>query len=73
MPTYQEVQSVTKKRFGFTPKSCWIAHLKSEHSLTRGAAPNRQSLDSRKHPCPDHRRDDLTTVLIDMGVLPRGT
>ena len=70
MPTYKEIQSATKLRYGFTPKSCWIAHLKSERGLTRSVAPNRESLETRKHPCPDRRRSELTTVMIDLGALP---
>lgn len=68
--TYREIQTQTKQRFGFTPKTCWIAHLKSEHGLTRGVSPNRIHPDERKHPCPDHRRAELTSILVALGVIP---
>jgi hypothetical protein len=31
MLTYREIQKITKSRFGFVPKTCWIADIKAEH------------------------------------------
>lgn len=70
MATYQQIQEETKARFGFTPKTCWIADIKAEFGLTRGSAPNRLNQGSRKHPCPAHRKDELTTIMDELGVLP---
>ncbi|MBS8261539.1 hypothetical protein DYI23_15040 [Roseibium polysiphoniae] len=69
MATYREIQEETKARFGFTPKTCWIADIKAENGLTRGSAPNRIDQGFRKHPCPPHRRDELATIMAELGVL----
>lgn len=69
MPSYREIQEETKARFGFTPKTCWIADIKAEHGLTRGPAPNRIDWGARKHPCPAHRRTELITIMAELGVL----
>lgn len=70
MLTYSEIQEMVKSRYGFVPKSCWIAHLKSEHGLTRGVASNRIDPNEHKHPCPEHHRRTLTEALVDLGVIP---
>ena len=28
MATYEEIQDYIKQKYGFTPKTCWIAHVK---------------------------------------------
>lgn len=28
MATYKEIQQYVKLKYGFTPKTCWIAHMK---------------------------------------------
>ena len=28
MATYKEIQSYVKEKYGFLPKTCWIAHMK---------------------------------------------
>lgn len=71
MATYDEIREETKARFGFKPKTCWIADIKAEYGLTRGSAPNRLDQGSRKHPCPPHRRDEIATIMAELGVLPK--
>ena len=41
MATYAEIQKVVRAKHGFIPKTCWIAHVKSDFSLTNKIAPNR--------------------------------
>ena len=41
MATYAEIQKVVRAKHGFVPKTCWIAHVKSDFSLTNRTAPNR--------------------------------
>jgi hypothetical protein len=52
MPTYKELQDWIKDRFGFVPKTCWIAHAKEICSLPVRIAPNRVDSTVRKEPCP---------------------
>ena len=28
MSTYRRIQEYVKRQYGFTPKTCWIAHVK---------------------------------------------
>jgi hypothetical protein len=41
MATYREIQAWVKKQHGFVPKTCWIAHVMSEHNLITRQASNR--------------------------------
>ena len=63
MATYKEIQETVKKRYGFMPKNCWIAHVLSDYGLTKRQSPNRIDPDSRKYPCPDDKRDAIKSVL----------
>ncbi|WP_261763726.1 hypothetical protein, partial [Acetobacter tropicalis] len=67
MATYSDIQAWVKKEYGFTAKTCWIAHILSEHGKTSRKAPNRQHPDKRVHPCPDHRRPQVEEALRHFG------
>jgi hypothetical protein len=56
MPTYKEIQLKVKQDAGFLPKTCWIAHVLSDHGKTRGPAHNRKSKSKRVCPCDDPTR-----------------
>ncbi|GJK85990.1 hypothetical protein AF41_02066 [Citrobacter sp. MGH 55] len=43
MATYRQIADDVKSRTGKAVKTCWIAHVKSLHGLTRGVSPNRIS------------------------------
>src|SRR5580693_4343169 len=53
--TYQEIQKWVEQQYGFTPKTCWIAHCKEIHGLSLGTAPNRHGED-REQPCPPEKQ-----------------
>jgi hypothetical protein len=59
MPTYKQIQETVEEQAGFTPKTCWIADVKSEYRLTTRRAPNRKSATSRAQPCPASKREDI--------------
>lgn len=63
MASYFEIQSWTRQSYNFTPKTCWIAHVKSDNGLTTRAAPNRYSIGARLHPCPPNRREGVEAAL----------
>jgi hypothetical protein len=69
MATYREIQDFVRKHHRFVPKSCWIAHVKSEHGLTKRVAPNRQSAGHRLHPCPDEKRKIIEDAMRVLGML----
>lgn len=69
MATYREIQQIVRETKGFTPKSCWIAHVLSDNGLTKRQAPNRMDPTERVHPCPPQKREAIEQVLIDLGYL----
>jgi len=42
MATYREIQGYVRVHADFVPKTCWIAHVMSDHELTTRLAPNRR-------------------------------
>ncbi|OLS33875.1 hypothetical protein BTR25_23730 [Bacillus sp. MRMR6] len=59
MATYKEIQDYIKQKHGYSVKTCWIAHMKEVFGLKPKISPNRHSTDSRVHPCPLGKQDDL--------------
>ncbi|MCX7794107.1 MAG: hypothetical protein N2257_06870 [Thermodesulfovibrionales bacterium] len=53
MATYKEIQEWVKQQYGYTPKTCWIAHINEICGLNPRRAPNRQG--ERKNPCPPEK------------------
>lgn len=69
MPTYRQIQDHTRSTHGFMPKTCWIAHIKSDYGLTDRQAPNRADARSRIHPCPPEKRAALEAAMRELGAL----
>jgi len=63
MATYAEIEQYVQEQSGFTPKSCWIAHVLSDNKLTTRLAYNRQNTDERKSPCPVSKRSAIEAAL----------
>ena len=59
LATYKEIQEYVKGKYGFQPKTCWIAHMKEVCGLPVKVAPNRYSLDKREKPCPTEKQDAI--------------
>jgi hypothetical protein len=59
MTTYKEIQKHIKDHYGYTAKSCWIAHMKEVCGLNPKMSSRRYSPDSRAHPCPEPKQNDL--------------
>ncbi len=58
MATYKEIQNWVREHYGWTPKTCWIAHCKELYGLERRDAPNRHG-NARKHPCPSRKQNSI--------------
>ena len=43
MATYKEIQEYVKDKYGFQPKTCWIAHMKEVCGLPVKVAVNEKS------------------------------
>jgi hypothetical protein len=59
MATYKQIQKWVKDRYGFTIKTCWIAHAKEICGLETRIAPSRNNASSRLNPCPDDKFSDI--------------
>ena len=51
MATHLDIQTYVAKKYGWTPKSCWIAHVKEISGIIVDPAPNRKGKE-RANPCP---------------------
>ena len=65
---YQTLIGYIRETEGFTAETCWIAHVKAEHGLTRGPAPNRQGAE-RVKPCPKSKRAAIERALRHFGMI----
>ena len=54
MATYKQIQDWVKQQYGFTPETCWIAHVKNLSGLPMRKALNRQGVE-RVRPCPPEK------------------
>ena len=69
MATYREVQKHVRLQSGFVPKTCWIAHVKSDYGLTTRQAPNRHDPQQRVAPCPANKRAAIERALRELDVI----
>ncbi|UZE92468.1 MAG: hypothetical protein IB616_01260 [Methanosarcinales archaeon] len=69
MATYKEIQEYVKKKYGFSVKTCWIAHVKEMCGLSPRIAPNRHSRNSRKNPCPVEKIGPIKDTFNHFGMI----
>lgn len=62
MKTYKEIQEYVKKKYGFTPKTCWIADVKEKCGISVRKAWNRKG--KRKHPCPKSKFQAIREAIL---------
>ncbi|PKL58077.1 MAG: hypothetical protein CVU42_15550 [Chloroflexi bacterium HGW-Chloroflexi-4] len=62
MATYIEIQKWVKEKYGFVPKTCWIAHVKEISGLSVRRAHNRIN-EKRMKPCPENRFEPIQAAL----------
>jgi len=68
MATYKQIQEWVKQRYGFVPKTCWIAHVKHMFGLPMRKAPNRQGA-ARVEPCPPGKVEPIRSALRYFGMI----
>ena len=68
MATYKQIQEWVKQRYGFVPKTCWIAHVKHMSGLPMRIAPNRQGAE-RLYPCPPEKVQSIRAALRHFGMI----
>lgn len=69
MATYSEIQAYVKEKYGFQPKTCWIAHMKEICGLPVKMAANRYSPDKREKPCPIDKQDAIRDAFRYFGMI----
>lgn len=69
MATYKDIQEYVKANFGYTPKTCWIAHSKELHGLSPKVANNRTDVNKREYPCPEEKQEDIKKAFKYFGML----
>lgn len=70
MATYKEISNYVHEKFGYTPKTCWIAHVKELCGVPISPAPNRISPTERARPCPEEKRPQIEAALRNFGIIP---
>ena len=68
MATYKDIQEYVKRRYGYTVKTCWIAHVKEICGLPINNAANRISY-SRTNPCPYDKVNSIMEAFKYFGMI----
>lgn len=70
MDVYKAAQQMARQRHNFTPKPCWIAHIRRDSGKVMRLSHNRKSPSSRVYPCPDDwRRTAIIAILAELDAL----
>ena len=69
MATYKEIQNYIQNKYGFQPKTCWIAHMKEICGIPVKQAPNRQDPLKRVKPCPEEKQQAIKEAFIHFEML----
>ncbi|MCK4794185.1 MAG: RNA methyltransferase [Desulfobacteraceae bacterium] len=69
MATYSQIQEWVKEQYGFTVKTCWIAHVKEMCGLKPRVSPNRKKPNQRVHPCPPDKEDCIKSAFKNFGMI----
>jgi mRNA-degrading endonuclease RelE of RelBE toxin-antitoxin system len=67
MATYKQIQDYVRKHHGYTPETCWIAHVKELVGLLVRTAHNRQE-STRRKPCPPEKQEHIKKALEYFGM-----
>ena len=69
MATYREIQEWVRSNYGYTVKTCWIAHVKEMCGLQPNIAPNRFDLTKRLNPCPSNKVGPIKQAFKHFGMI----
>jgi len=68
--TYKDIQDYIKQRYGYSCKSCWIAHMKEVCGLNPRESHNRYDSNARTNPCPKDNQKHLIEAFKHFGMIP---
>ena len=63
-PTYKLIQEYVRLKYGFIPKTCWIAHVKELCGILIKKSHNRKLTDKREQLCPPEKIDAIKDAFI---------
>ena len=69
MATYSQIQEYIKQRYGYTCKTCWIAHMKEVCGLNPRKSHNRYDSGARSNPCPIDKQQDVINAFKHFGMI----
>lgn len=69
MATYKQIIAFIREKYGYTVKTCWIAHMKELAGLEVKMAHNRYEPSVRTNPCPADKRDAILDAFRYFGML----
>lgn len=68
MATYKEIRGWVKNKYGYQPRTCWIADVKEQCGLRVRRAWNRKS-NKRMVPCPKQKVKDIKVAFRHFGMI----
>lgn len=69
MGIYERIQGYVKSKYGYSVKTCWIAHVKEMCGLKPRVASNRLNRDHRCNPCPTEKVESIREALRHLGMI----
>ena len=69
MGIYERIQGYVKSKYGYSVKTCWIAHVKEMCGLKPRVASNRLNRDRRSNPCPTEKVESIREALRHLGMI----
>lgn len=69
MVTYREIQNYIKNKYGYSVKSCWIAHVKEMCGLDVKVSPRRTDINKRKVLCPEGKVKPIKEAFRYFGII----
>ena len=70
MATYHQIQKYIRAKYGYQPKTCWIADVKEQVGLPVRRAWNRLS-NERQVPCPSEKVAAILDAFRHFGMIER--
>ncbi len=66
---YKPTSDWVKENYGFTIKTCWIAHVKEMCGLNPTKAANRLDPTKRANPCPAQKIEPIKEAFRVLGII----
>jgi hypothetical protein len=67
LATDKQIQEYVRRHYGYTPETCWIAHVKELNGLPVRTAHNRQGA-VRMKPCPPEKQEHIRKAFVHFGM-----